>query len=358
MAAHLAQLGHSMVALRLEPEERAPQGALTVLCDPAGHARRGAATKVAHAAGLSVFCFHPGPYAVDLTPFAGAPELGLRLQFVIDADPRLEQQRFDLFLASEVASALTLGALGAAIEAAVRVELGQGNLALSPCTAPEEWHAFRAGLNQLCYTRFGLTIDDCIPVDLGASVDFAALLTARVPSTVAVAAPEVTLPSGRRASGPSPAEVAAADASAMRRLFLELPALTCALRLLLLPPGQELFQLHQRLLQRLDLCLAQAGTMPSLAWATPEQPLAAPQQARRAASSALALQALDGAWGALARWRLAAPVQWPALLDDADRLVSNLELALAQRHAVPGREKAPLQEPVPISGLSARREPT
>jgi hypothetical protein len=38
--------------------------------------------------------------------------------------------------------------------------LAQGALDLPPCTTLEEWHAFRAGLNQLMYTRYGVTVDD------------------------------------------------------------------------------------------------------------------------------------------------------------------------------------------------------
>jgi hypothetical protein len=41
------------------------------------------------------------PYTLDLQPFAAAPEWGLRLRVLVDAaDPRVAQQRFDLFLQS------------------------------------------------------------------------------------------------------------------------------------------------------------------------------------------------------------------------------------------------------------------
>lgn len=369
-AAPTVDLGRSVVALRLDDGAGAPAGTLTVICDPAGQARRTTSARLARGAGMTVFCFHPGPYQLDLIPFQAAPELGLRLQFVIDADPRVEQQRFDLFLASEVAASLTLAALGAALQEALRAELAHGHLALPPCTAPDEWHAFRAGLNQLLYTRFGLTVDDCLPVDLGASVDFAALLAARIVHTdsPSLAAAEVAAPAAQpvpiaRGAWLAPASAASSDALALRRLFLELPALTSGWRLLALPPGQPIFQLHQRLLQRLHLCLAQAASMPALAWAAPEQPLEAAQQARRAGASAAAVQALDAGWALLARWRLAAPADWPALQDDADRLLANLELALTSRRATqpaPGGapDLAPISPPTGSPMLSPILSPT
>src|SRR5471032_2790707 len=174
-------LGTSVVALRFEDGDVAPVGAAAVIFNAAGYARRAAAGRVVAAEGEIIYCVHPGPYSIDLTPYTVAPELGLRLRFLIDAaDPRVTQQRFDLFLFSEAGAQLDVAAFGAAIEAALQAELNQGSLDLPPCTALEEWHAFRAGLNQLLYTRFGVTVDDCVPVDLGDSRDFAQMLAARV----------------------------------------------------------------------------------------------------------------------------------------------------------------------------------
>src|SRR5471030_113895 len=173
-------LGASVIALRVGDVDVAPVGTALVIFNAAGYARRAVAGRVAPGEGETVYCVHPGPYSIDLTPFAAAPELGLRLRFLIDAaDPRVTQQRFDLFLFSEAEAQLSVAALGAAIEAALQAELNQGSLDLPPCTALEEWHAFRAGLNQLLYTRFGITVDDCVPVDLGDSVDFARMLADR-----------------------------------------------------------------------------------------------------------------------------------------------------------------------------------
>ncbi|WP_296002552.1 hypothetical protein [Rugamonas sp.] len=328
-------LGGHVVALRMADGDAAPAGAAVVIFNAAAYARRGAAGRIAVGEGETVFCFHPGPYSSDLTPFAAAPELGLRLRFLIDAaDPRVTQQRFDLFLFSEAGPRLTVADFSAAIEAALQAELGQGSLDLPPCTSVEEWHAFRAGLNQLLYTRFGVTVDDCVPVDLGERVDFAQLLAARA---VAVARPAPVMAAASAAPPPAPAArdaqpaVRAADARSLRRLFLELPALTSGLRLLVLPAGQPLFQLHQKLLQRLGLIALSASTMPSLEWSAPNQPSPLSQQERRAAGSALAVKSLDEAWGLLARLQLAVPLQLAELFDEADRIVSNLDDQLQRR---------------------------
>ncbi|CDG82639.1 hypothetical protein [Janthinobacterium agaricidamnosum] len=327
-----AALGSSLVALRLEPGDPAPAGSLVVIFDDGGRARRSAAARIRRGADDTVYCYHPGPYCIDLTPFAAAPETGLRLHFAIDAsDPRVTQQRFDLYLYCEAARQLALPDFGAALQAALQLELAQGNLELPPCTSLDEWHAFRAGLNQLFYTRFGITVDDCLPVDLGQQVDFTRLLALRVQAAAAPA------PALAPLAGLSPAVAAAAvqpepgDARSLRRLFLELPAACCTLRQVPLPVGQELFQAQRRLLQRLDLIYAGIGSMPSLAWAAPDQPLDARQRARRSHESAAAVRALDEAWALLARFQLAAIAQLPGLFDDADRILSNLEHHLAQR---------------------------
>lgn len=385
-------LGRSQIAQRLDQGDIAPGVCCVVIFNPGGYARRAAAGKVNCAEGESVFCFHPGPYSVDLTPFAAAPELGLRLQFVIDAaDPRVTQQRFDLFLYSEAEAGLDVDGMRWRIEAAVRTELAQGSLELPACTTLDEWNAFRAGLNQLLYTRFGVTVDDCVPVDLGDGVDYADILAERALRAAAAAAPApdgpdsaasgagaaVPAASGDGAATPgataagtgpqgweTPGYVAGkvgpaaglppadSDARSMRRLFLELPALTTALRLAPLPAGPGPFQAQQALLQRLALLKLGVDTMPSLAWAAPDQPLEAVQQARRSRNSTAAVAALDEAWSLLARLQLAVPVQWAELSDEADRICANLEQALALRRAP--------YEPIHEDELapSARREPS
>ena len=373
-ATDIGGLGISLIALRLDEGDAAPAHSTVVVFNAAGHARRATAGRVACEQGESAFCFHPGPYTVDLTPFAAAPEWGLRLRFVIDAaNPRVTQQRFDLYLYSETAGRLELADFGASVEAALQAELAQGALDLPPCTSLEEWHVFRAGLNQLMYTRYGVTVDDCVPVDLGEQVDFAELLKARAqratdaerlaaepaparthePASVAdtaihtlsappmhpphatVAQPSPAIAPPQAIAVPSAEQPASAqqDAKALRRLFLELPALSSELRLLVLPAGLPIFQQHQALLLRLGMAILNVNTMPALAWAAPDQPLVPADQTRRAAQTLIAQAALDESWSLLARLQLASPQQWPQLLDEADRICANLETGLALRRS-------------------------
>ena len=402
-------LGISLIALALDEGDVAPAQSTVVIFNAAGHARRAAAGKVSCAQGETAFCFHPGPYTVDLLPFASAPEWGLRMRFVIDAaNPRVSQQRFDLYLYSETSGRLELAGFGASVQMALQAELAQGAMELPPCTSLEEWHAFRAGLNQLMYTRYGVTVDDCVPVDLGEQVDYAEILKTRAqqaaeaeregasiaadralaeqgapPAADAVSAaadaaaaadtsamadtdagiasagvatvsdmvPDrekavhsfdaaveregssgVDAPgrSGLAAAGHA-ASAAEQDSRALRRLFLELPPLTTGLRILALPEGRAAFEQHQSLLARLHAAALNVNTMPSLAWAAPDQPLPLEIQQRRANQTFIAQAALDEAWSLLARLQLAAPQQWPQLLDEADRICANLETGLSLR---------------------------
>ena len=333
-------LGVNLIALRLDAGDVAPVHSTVVVFNVGGHARRAAAGKVVCEQGEVALCFHPGPYTVHLAPFASAPEWGLRLRFVVDvANPRVTQQRFDLYLYSEMAERLELDAFRDAAQAALQTELAQGALDLPPCTTLEEWHAFRAGLNQLMYTRYGVTVDDCVPVDLGDQVDFAQVLKARAaaeavePSQVEPVVAQSSETPSASISQVATAPVAQPDAFGLRRLFIELPSLSRDLRLLVLPEGAAVFQQHQALLLRLNMAALNVNTMPSLAWASPDQPLAHEEQARRAAQTQLAVQALDEAWALLARLQRADQGLWPALLEEADRICANLETGLAFRRA-------------------------
>lgn len=351
-AADMGGLGVSLIALRVEAGDVVPSSCMAVVFNAAGHARRVAAGKVSCEQGEMAFCFHPGPYAVDLTPFAAAPEWGLRLRFVVDAaNPRVSQQRFDLYLYSETAGRLALADFASSVELALQAELAQGALDLPPCTTLEEWHAFRAGLNQLMYTRYGVTVDDCVPVDLGEQIDYATTLrnraqqeAARTAEADAAAAAIAHAPTATQAAPAATAPAVSADADpaasradgeqdarALRRLFIELPALGSELRLLALPEGSAIFQQHQALLLRLGMAALNVNTMPSLGWAAPGQPLSAADQSRRSAQTLIAQSALDESWSLLARLQLAGPQQWPQLLDEADRICANLETGLALR---------------------------
>ena len=391
--AAIANLGAGLVALRLDAGDVAPPATVLVAFSSSGQARRLAPGKVASSPGDTVFCFHPGPYTVDLAPFAAAPEWGLRVRLLVDApNPHAEQQRFDLFLYAEhheQGGQLSLADLGAALQSALQSELAQGALDLPPCTTLDEWHAFRAGVNQLLYTRYGLTVDDCVPVDLGGQVDFADVLRARafaasvaaddamhaalalhtmsalpkaeapdaqpteptlqpLPPAVSQSDLQATSqsesqPLSKPATQPpqQPDTHAHQDAAGLRRLFVELPVLSRHLRLLVLPQGPLIFQAHQSLLLRLDMASLNVDTMPSLAWAAPDQPLGAADQARRTAATTIAVAALDEAWSLLARLHLAASGEWTALLDEADRICANLETGLALRRAPYVRRQEP-----------------
>lgn len=422
-----AELGRSVVAMRLRGEQ-VPAQCVQVVFSESGQPRR--ALAVGARGGEVAYGFHPGPYGADIVPFAAAPEVGLRARFVIDAaDPRVVQQRFDLYLFSEVADVLTLACLQAAIQAAVQDALAQGMLDLPPCTSLDEWNGFRAGLNQLLYTRFGITVEDCLPVDLGDQVDYAAQLRARAQTPVA--APPVSEPAVRDATATRPASPAAApdphpaaaapaqpaaaapaqsnavapaqavvagaaaaagqaaaatsqiasggarrfaeegqtadDAHALRRLFLELPVLSSGLRQVALPSGQALFLAHRSLLQRIALIALDVNTMPALSLAAPNQPLPAAQQQRRTRHSIAAVRELDQAWALLASLQLSAnPLQFgsacgsadpepilAALLDNADRIVSNLDYHLSQRRIASADGTAAAQPE-----RDSRREPS
>ncbi|WP_187363345.1 hypothetical protein [Massilia frigida] len=321
-------LGTATLALRMGHGGTVPQGCTGVVADKGGHTRRVAeGTRVVLADIENAFCFHPGPYGVDLLPFAAAPELGLHLSFAVDApDPRVAQQRFDLYLASEAGDVVGLDGFSAAIEAALQQELALGHLALPPCTTLDEWNAFRGGFNQLLYTRFGISVDDCMPVDLGERVDYAAQLLAR-----AVSVPEVPAPQPVPVPVAAPFDAHASDAKALRRLFLELPCVMHGLRMAVLPPGQALFRQHMALLQRLDSVSLSVNTMPALDLSAPGETLPADRQLARTRHSLRASAALDDAWALLARLGLAADADLAPLFDDAERIIANLEHACAAR---------------------------
>jgi hypothetical protein len=328
------ELGRSVVALALPAGSAQPSGCQAVVVGADGRTRRlQAVRRIEAREGETAYAFHPGPYTADLMPFETAPEVGLRTSFAIDApDPQASQQRFDLYLSAEVTGRLTLDALSAAIEGALRHELATGGLELPPCTTLDEWNAFRQGLNQLLYMRFGLTVDDCVPVDLGESRDYAQQLAVRA-GRQAEAVPA--------APHPAPAvavlerfDPVAEDAKALRRLFLELPCLMCGLRLAAMPAASAQFHRQQALLQRLDLVSVGVNAMPALGLVAPGLPLDADHQLRRARHSRRACVSLDEGWALLARLRQAGEAALPQLYDEAERIVANLEADCAGRRSV------------------------
>ncbi len=335
------RLGSVAIALPAPNGLTVPLACAAVLVDRVGRSRRQAAgSRIAVLEGETAWCVHPGPYACELLPFAGAPEIGLRVHFAIDAnDPRATHQRFDLFLASEAGCTVELAGFAELAQTALQRELAQGNLELPPCTTLEEWNAFRSGFNQLMYTRFGVTVDDCVPVDLGAANDYAAMLDARLAARLDAVKPAAAREQAATAAAPQEAFVPACeDGRALRRLFLELPCLMCAVRMAVMPADQGRFRQHQELLRRLDLVSLSVGTMPALELAAPGQPLAQDEQLRRARHSRRAAAALDEAWALLARLKVAGEAPLDALFDEADRIVANLETEAGARRAVSARE--------------------
>jgi hypothetical protein len=102
-----------------------------------------------------------------------------------------------------------------------------------------------------------------------------------------------------------------------------------------------MFRRHQDLLQRLDLVSLSVTTMPAFELAAPGVPLSVEQQLRRVAHSRRALAALDEAWALLSRMQMAGPAQLEALVDDAERIVANLEYEIGGRRlAQPESEPA------------------
>jgi len=325
--ADACELGRTAVALPVRSGCTVPPAFPVVIVDARGATRRAGAAASKHVElrdGELAYAFHPGPYTVDLLPFAGAPEIGLRTGFAIDAaDPHASHQRFDLYLASEAGGRLGLDALAAAMEGALQRELADGGLELPPCATIDEWNAFRLGLNQLLYMRFGVSVDDCVPVDLAGTHDYAAMLAARA-LAVQAKAPAAS-PAPATAAAPAADAPALADARALRRLFLELPCLMCGLRLAALPACPELFHRQQALLQRLDLLSVGAGAMPTLALTAPGQALDASEQLRRVRHSRRATVSLDEAWALLARLKGVSPALLAPLYDECERIVANLE---------------------------------
>lgn len=324
-------LGHAAIALPAPAGCALPPACAAVLVDRNGRSRRLAGgARVNPLDGETAWVVHPGPYQIELLPFAQAPEVALAVSIAIDAsDPRATYQRFDLFLASEAGGPVELSDFAGAMQTALQRELAQGNLDLPPCTTLDEWNVFRSGFNQLMFTRFGVMVDDCVPVDLGAARDYPRLLAARLaehqgsaPQVDAIAAPS---------SAPEAFIPACEDARALRRLFLELPCLMCAIRMAALPEGQAQFRQQQDLLRRLDLVSLSVGSMPALELSAPNVALAQVEQWRRARHSRRAAAALDESWALLARFKNAADASLAPLFDDADRIVANLETETAGR---------------------------
>jgi hypothetical protein len=282
------------------------------------------------------------------------PEIGLKIAFVLDSlDPRVNVQRFDLFLASEIEQDLSLASMQARLENGLQAELAAGGLECGACMSLPEWMRFRAQLERWLYTRFGLVIEDCALLDLGEQVDYAQILLQRAaavsaaPAAVVQPEPMPEIPPEAPPELPPEAPQAVrsdkgrevpgmSDAAQLRRLFLELPDFTARWRAMN-PPGGY-FALQQTTAQRLSLLKAQVSAMPALAWASPQQALTAAQIKTRSGHMQQAIAAWEQAWFLLARLTQAQgdAEQWQRERDEIDRILANLEYTLAARAALPG----------------------
>ncbi len=375
-------LGQTLIVCPALAQQAVPAGCIGIAIAPDGSSRRHASGQVIPQA-EQAFWVHPGPWQSQLCLHPATPEIALKLRFVLDSpDPRVQVQRFDLFLASEFANEvanqvahqsnthqsqqnLALSAFQARLEQGLQAELANGNMECGACMSLPEWMRFRAQLERWLYTRFGLTIEDCALVDVGEQLDYAQILLQRAAAGVSSSVSPSVSPNVSPDFSPSPSPSISAgvevlpnipppvlpqpqykpalhDAAQLRRLFLELPDFT--LRWRALNPAPGFFALQQTAAQRLSLLKGQVSAMPALAWANPHQTLSASQIAIRSAHLHEAMLAWDEAWSLLARLHqiendaAGTLAQWQREQDHIDRILTNLEHSLAARAAVPELE--------------------
>jgi hypothetical protein len=393
-------LGQTLLALALGPTAaeaalsspfaaiKTTTGTIVVRADCIGIAVAADGSTRRHASGQSMagpwqkaFLVHTLPHRCQLCLHPATPEIVLDLCFVLDSpDPRVAQQRFDLFLASEIDGDLSLAAMAAQMQTLLQAELAAGQLDCLPQMSLAEWMRFRSQLERWLYTRFGLTVEDCALTDVGEQVDYAQMLLARAQAqagTHAAVPANAHAQADARAQTPAPAPVHAnsqADAPAqvqalhasahdhaptsaqafaptpayeamsvsqdtalLRRLFLELPDFSSRWRALNPPAGS--FTLQQSVLQRLSLLKTRVAAMPALALAAPGQPLPASRIAARSDALRQAIVAWEHAWAMLARLQGAqdapdAASCWQAEQDAILRMLANLEAGLERRAQV------------------------
>lgn len=273
------RLGRDVLATEAPLGAWVPDGCVAVVIERGGRQRIAAGERIAAADGATAWCLHPGPYECVLGIGGAQPGLGLQLRFAIDGiDARASHQRFDLFLASEAAASVTLAGFAARVAATLAQELRRTSLVLPNGASLAQWQAFRAGLDQLLYARYGVQVLECMQVD------------------VASATPPVQ-------AGPATLE------QAWRRLVLELPCLICAVRQAVLPAAQEQFRQQQGLLLRLDQVSLALSRTPGAQLPDP----------------GVAAEALDAAWALLARLTVVGEAPLDALFAEAERIVATLE---------------------------------
>ncbi len=213
---------------------------------------------------------HPGPYQVDLFLQAQTPELALRLSLVLDqfdsSEPALSPQaRFALFLHSEEIKELRVSQLQQRLQAWIDTLLAQQHLQIETCPTAAEWQALRKQLEQFIFTRFGLSVEDCLPVDVGQQRDTALLLLAQQSAQIeASKTSQAPLPTAVQPARLAPSSSPSPSAGqVIRRLFVELPALCHAWRMLAWPSDLTWYANWQALAQRIDQVQSIIATPPS-----------------------------------------------------------------------------------------------
>ena len=283
--AWLGQLGSSYIAGQLTLAGKVPAHCFGLAALAAGDSR-GDMHRLPVGSNIAAggYLVHPGPYCVDILPQQNAPELALRLYLVLDsADPRLQRQRFELFLHSEAPSGLSLAELRQSVQACIDAQ--SQHLYLETCPSAQEWLAYRAALEKLLYIRFGWSVEDCMPVDLRGQANCVDYVD-QVLACAAEARPQRIEAHTQTPIQTSAQKLPMPAAQLRRRLFLELPALCQAWRLLDWPQNLALFSQRQALWHRLDMLDAQLAILPDAAFHKPSLH-----------------QTLEQAWAQLAQWQ-------------------------------------------------------
>lgn len=326
-AAALAALGQNCIALKLHAACTVPPNCLGINLAQQPAQRLAAGATLAAGA----YLVHPGPYALRLQPHPEVAEIVLALKLVLDQpDPRLPEQRFDLFLRTEGTDQIEAAQFCAQLQTCVQQAVQDQQLSLQTCASAKEWQQFRAGLEKLLYVRFGWSVEACLPQDIGTQLDAADVLLAQAAQLDSLEAsatpPQVRADNtANQAATQAPTEASPATANSralMRRLFLELPALVQAWRQLPWPIDSALFAQRQLLFHRLDMISAEVAT-----------------PAANAPDCGPALQqTLELAWARLAQMQCLPAAKLPQAQTEINTICQQWEVALRLKTPIPQTE--------------------
>lgn len=266
----------------------------------------------------------PHPLVVALDPSARDVGLFLTVGLSQGASDAFSNC-FESVLAARPDRPVTVEGLAHEVQQWLQASLRQGTLDLPPCETAEEWRAFRLALGHGLHARFGLEIGECFLVDLADPPVNAHQAIPWPAVEPLIADSPQQIPLKRMPEAPLPVrQKTATDPALNKRLFIELPRVARSLRMRNLPKEEEAAVTRQfALAMRLD-ALARRATLRAVS--KPGQSGLNPNTA----------QDLDDAWAVIARLgsdEAAGRAHLDRTLDDADRIVSNLEVALgdAQR---------------------------